>query len=62
MAAIRKRDEKTNKLLQKAPRKAEPKDKLNLFDAIRSRIAPLGGVTLSEIPREPMREPPDFSK
>jgi hypothetical protein len=33
----------------------------NLFDAIRKVIAPLGGVTLPDIPREPMREPPDFS-
>jgi plasmid stability protein len=32
----------------------------NLFDAIRKRIEPLGGVVLPEIAREPIREPPDF--
>jgi len=32
----------------------------NLADAIRARIAPLGGVTLEIPPREPIREPPDF--
>jgi plasmid stability protein len=33
----------------------------NLADAMRRRIAPLGGVELSLPPRGPMREPPDFS-
>jgi plasmid stability protein len=38
----------------------EPNRPLNLVDAIRRRIAPLGGVEL-EIPlREPVRPPPDF--
>jgi plasmid stability protein len=32
----------------------------NLATAIRARFAPLGGVELPEVPREPMREPPDF--
>jgi plasmid stability protein len=32
----------------------------NLAAAIRARFAPLGGVDLPEVPREPMREPPDF--
>lgn len=30
----------------------------NLADAIRARFAPLGGVELPEVPREPMRTPP----
>lgn len=30
----------------------------NLATAIRARFAPLGGVELPELPREPMREPP----
>jgi antitoxin FitA len=35
---------------------------VNLFAAIRRRIAPLGGVDL-EIPRRgPMREPPRFEE
>ncbi|MBI1181614.1 MAG: plasmid stabilization protein [Alphaproteobacteria bacterium] len=33
----------------------------NLYDAIRRRLAPLGGVDLPFISREPGREPPDFS-
>lgn len=32
----------------------------NLAAAIRARFAPLGGVELPEMPREGMREPPDF--
>ena len=32
----------------------------NLADAIRARIAPLGGVDLELPPRVPMREPPSF--
>ncbi len=33
----------------------------NLAEAIRRRFAPLGGVELDIPPREPMREPPDFT-
>jgi len=32
----------------------------NLAQAIRARIAPLGGVDLELPPREPAREPPTF--
>ena len=32
----------------------------NLAEAIRARIAPLGGVDLELPPRGPMREPPTF--
>ncbi len=38
----------------------EPVPPSNLAAAIRARFAPLGGVDLPELPREPMREPPDF--
>jgi len=34
----------------------------NLASAIRRRIAPLGGVELPLVQREPNREPPDFSE
>ena len=34
----------------------------NLFEAIRRRIAPLGGVDLDIPPRGPMREPPRFEE
>lgn len=33
---------------------------VHLAAAIRKRFAPLGGVKFPEVPREPMREPPDF--
>ena len=35
-------------------------DTCNLAEAIRARIAPLGGVDLELPPRGPMREPPSF--
>ena len=38
----------------------EPAQPTNLATAIRKRFAPLGGVELPELPREAMREPPDF--
>jgi plasmid stability protein len=38
---------------------AEP---TNLFDAIRRRIAPLGGVDLDLLPRGPTRDPPLFEQ
>lgn len=38
----------------------EPNRPLNLVEAIRSRIAPLGGVELEIPPREPVRPPPGF--
>jgi antitoxin FitA len=38
----------------------QPKQPGNLAAAIRKRFAPLGGVELPEVPREAMREPPDF--
>ena len=34
----------------------------NLYDAIRARFEPLGGVELEPVPREPMREPPTFDE
>lgn len=40
----------------------EPTRKGNLVASIRARFAPLGGVELSVIPREPTREPPSFDE
>jgi plasmid stability protein len=34
----------------------------NLAEAIRKRMAPLGGVELEPLPPEPVREPPDFGQ
>lgn len=38
----------------------EPMARPNLAAAIRARFAPLGGVELPQIEREPMRAPPSF--
>jgi antitoxin FitA len=35
---------------------------LNLVESIRSKFAPLGFVNLPDVPRGPMRPPPDFDK
>ena len=45
----------------KAALYAQPTTGEDLVRAIRDRFAPLGGVELELPPREPMREPPDFS-
>jgi hypothetical protein len=34
----------------------------NLYDSMRKHLEVVGGVDLPEIPRGPMREPPNFSK
>ena len=34
----------------------------NLAESIRRRFAPLGGVDLAGLPREPMRQPPKFGR
>ena len=40
----------------------EPTRKGSLAASIRARFAPLGGVDLPVITREPMREPPSFDE
>lgn len=35
---------------------------LNLAESIRRRFAPLGGLNLPYLPRDPMRPPPAFDK
>ena len=40
----------------------EPARRGNLATAIRARFAPLGGVELPAMPRDPMREPPNFGE
>jgi plasmid stability protein len=41
---------------------AEPRRASNLGQAILNRFAPLGGVDLPDVPREPIREPIDFAE
>ena len=40
----------------------QPKHQGNLAAAIRARFAPLGGVELPAVPRDPMRAPPTFDE
>ncbi len=47
-------------ILQQALKPPEHPPARNLYDRIRARIAPLGGVDLEIPPREAMREPPRF--
>jgi hypothetical protein len=52
-------EEEARQILKNAlSEKAVPE--ANLFESIRRIIEPLGGVNLPEIPRGPMRPPPDF--
>jgi hypothetical protein len=43
-----------------APTEQDRSAELNLFERIRARFAPLGGVDLKLPSREPGREPPRF--
>lgn len=40
----------------------EKRGATNLADAIRRRIEPLGGVDLEPLPRDPVRQPPNFDE
>ena len=54
----RSMEEEARAILRQAVGEAPPPS--NLAEAIRKRIAPLGGVELDIPPREPLREPPRF--
>lgn len=57
-------EEETRQLLREAlghRKRRAARRFTNLADAIAARFDPLGGVELDIPPREPMREPPDFS-
>lgn len=55
----RSMEEEVREIL-KAAVSAEEVPQGNLAEEIHALFAPLGGVTLPEIPREPGREPPNF--
>ena len=48
------------RILEKALAPQDGPSARHLYDRIRSRFAPLGGVDLELPPREPVREPPEF--
>ena len=57
----RSMEEEARDILRSALAAAEPQPG-NLAHAIRKLMEPFGGVELDLPPREPMREPPDFSR
>ncbi len=48
------------RILQDALKPSAQPPELNLYDRIRARVEPLGGVELELPPRQPVREPPTF--
>ncbi|WP_408856604.1 hypothetical protein [Acidiphilium sp.] len=48
------------RILQTALAPQEAPSVRHLYDRVRARFAPLGGVNLELPPREPVREPPRF--
>jgi hypothetical protein len=54
-------EEEARQILKVALReKAVPE--VSLYESIRRKFAPLGFVNLPEVPRGPMRPPPNFDK
>lgn len=61
-AAIRghSMEAEARRILQAALRETDRLPERNLYERIRARFDPLGGVDLDLPPREPIREPPRF--
>ena len=57
----RSMEEEAREILRLAVNRTAPEED-NLAEAIRQKFAALGGVELEIPKREPIREPPDFSK
>ena len=57
----RSMEEEARNILRSALSRS-PAQPANLAASIRARFAPLGGVELPKIPREPMRDPPTFKR
>jgi antitoxin FitA len=57
----RSMEEEAREILRSALRE-KPDVEENLATSIRRRFAPLGGIDLPLLPREPMRLPPTFDK
>ena len=55
----RSMEEEARTILRAALNRGPPRPG-NLFESIRARFGPLGGVDLEPLPREPMRDPPTF--
>ena len=57
----RSMEEEVREILRTTLIKPKPQVE-NLAETIHRRFAPFGGVELAPLPREPLREPPDFSE
>ena len=53
-------EEEARSILRSALKRTAGPTSPNLYDRIRRRFAPLGGVNIELPPREPAREPPRF--
>ena len=53
-------EEEARSILRSALTRTAGPTSPNLYDRIRRRFAPLGGVNIELPPREPVREPPRF--
>jgi len=53
-------EEEARRILRSALTRPARQTSPNLYDRIRRRFAPLGGVNIELPPREPAREPPGF--
>jgi len=58
----RSMEEEAREILKKALAQPKTRKEPGLGTAIREIFAPLGGVDLPEVPREPISEPLDFDK
>ncbi len=47
-------------ILQRTLKEPEQRPKRNLYERIRARVEPLGGIELELLPRELDRDPPQF--
>lgn len=56
----RSMEAEARKLLREGLGKSAPRPDAHLVDQIRALFEPLGGLELPEIPRDPIRDPPDF--
>lgn len=57
----RSMEEEVREILRATLAKPKPQAK-NLAEAIHQRFAAFGGVDLATLPRDALREPPDFSE
>lgn len=53
--------EEEARAILKSTLSADASSRSNFVKEVRKRIEPVGGVLLPELPRDPMRDPPDLA-